>query len=59
MCVFIFLIPGIGSIKKEMVKAAGFEPRIVQLLVRNLTASANSFRKTQSRIKFNLKLARW
>jgi len=30
---------------KEMFKAAGFEPRIVELWDRNLTASAKSFDK--------------
>ena len=35
---------------KRMVKAAGFEARIVQLRVRNLNASANYFRVTQSLI---------
>jgi len=34
-----------------MVKAAGFEARIVQPRVRNLNASANYFRGTQSHIK--------
>ena len=59
VCVYLFsLLPGIGSLKKEMVKAPGFEPRIFQLLVRNLTALANSFEK-YSHIKFNLKLERW
>jgi len=34
-------------LKKELVKAERFEPRIVQLRVRNLTDSANSFPETQ------------
>jgi len=46
-CVFIYFpyynIHGIELFKKEMVKSAGFEPRIFQLCVRNLTASANCF----------------
>jgi len=46
-CVFIYFryynIPGIEPFKKEMFKAGGFEPRILQLLVRNFTASAKSF----------------
>ena len=42
-----------------MVKAAGFEHRIVQLWVRNLTVTANSFRETQSHKNVNLKLVRW
>jgi len=33
-------------LKKELVKAERFEPRIVQLRVRNLTDSANSFPET-------------
>ena len=32
--------------KKELVKVERFEPRIVQLRVRNLTDSANSFPET-------------
>jgi len=50
------LLPRIESLRK-MVKAAGLETRILQLLVRNLTASANSFEK-YSHKNFNLKLAR-
>jgi len=42
-----------------MVKAAGFELRIVQLWVRNLTDSANLFRETHSNIKCTLKLTPW
>jgi hypothetical protein len=42
--------------KWEMSKLAVFEPRIFQLLVRNLTASANSFEK-YSHIIYNLNLA--
>jgi len=42
-----------------MVKAAEFEPRIVQLWLRNLTDSASSFRATHKYIKCTLKLAPW
>jgi len=42
-----------------MVKAAGFEPRIVQLWVRNLTDSANSFQETHKHIQCTLKLTSW
>jgi len=45
--------------KKGMVKAAGFEPRIVQLWLRNLTDSASSFRATHRHIKCTLKLTPW
>jgi len=42
-----------------MVKAAGFEPRIVQLRVRNLTDSANSFQETHRHLKCTSKLTPW
>jgi len=42
-----------------MAKATGFEPRRVQLWVRNLTDSANSFQERHRHIKCTLKLTPW
>jgi len=45
VCIYFpyYNIPGMESFKKEMVIAAGFEPTIFQLRVRNLAASASFF----------------